>query len=201
VSFAFAAGRLPLLLCASVHSPINQSRGSGCTLPLPPCRLSGPPCRPAPCRPQICEEEPLRVDTPPEAEPFLQPDSATDNRPFSLKHAQQQASIVGGMKAWGLLEGAAATTYVEYGAGKGYLRWGAAWFRAVRLDLVNGLGFKGRARGQRTSAWQARRCQLRRGYGSQRALCRPHALLAAVGGACRRDQPLRLRPSHRAATC
>ena len=58
---------------------------------------------------------------PPEAEPFLLPSSATDNRPFSLKHAQQQASIVGNMQQRGLLQGAQAVTYVEYGAGKGYL--------------------------------------------------------------------------------
>ena len=93
---------------------------------------------------------------PPEAEPYLLPDSATHNRPFSLKHAQQQvwrllkggaarkgggcpslqqcplpphclpptplqASIVGNMKQAGLLRGAEATTYIEYGAGKGYL--------------------------------------------------------------------------------
>ena len=109
---------------------------------------------------------------PPSAEPLLLPESATHNRPFSLKHAQQQASIVGNMQArcwwggevggggmWGrgggswlccccdvpclpagpcrrsrarahpppvqaqgLLENAAGVTYVEYGAGKGYLR-------------------------------------------------------------------------------
>lgn len=32
-----------------------------------------------------------------------------------------QASIVGNMKHHGLLEGAEQTTYIEYGAGKGYL--------------------------------------------------------------------------------
>ena len=36
-----------------------------------------------------------------------------------------QASIVGNMKQHGLLEGAEQTTYIEYGAGKGYL-WCAA---------------------------------------------------------------------------
>ena len=37
---------------------------------------------------------------PPECEAQLQPDN---ERPFSLKHAQQQASIVGHMKRSGLL--------------------------------------------------------------------------------------------------
>lgn len=35
---------------------------------------------------------------PPAAEPLLLPESATDHRPFSLKHAQQQASIIGNMQ-------------------------------------------------------------------------------------------------------
>ena len=46
----------------------------------------------------MCEPEPLSLAVPPEAEPFLQPDSATHNRPFSLKHAQQQ---VGGQAGTG----------------------------------------------------------------------------------------------------
>ncbi len=71
---------------------------------------------------QVCEVEPLSLSLPPETERFLVPESATSNRPFSLKHAQQQASIVGNMKQQGLLAGAAGLTYVEYGAGKGYLR-------------------------------------------------------------------------------
>ena len=46
--------------------------------------------------PQICEPEPLSLLVPPEAEPFLVPESATCNRPFSLKHAQQQVGIHSG---------------------------------------------------------------------------------------------------------
>lgn len=42
---------------------------------------------------QICEPEPLSLLVPPEAEPFLVPESATCNRPFSLKHAQQQVHV------------------------------------------------------------------------------------------------------------
>lgn len=42
---------------------------------------------------------------PPAAEPLLLPESATEHRPFSLKHAQQQASIVGNMQARGLGRG------------------------------------------------------------------------------------------------
>jgi hypothetical protein len=74
----------------------------------------------------LCEPEPLSLAVPPAAEPFLLPESATCNRPFSLKHAQQQASIVGNMQQRGLVPegaGAGGVTFVEYGAGKGYLRW------------------------------------------------------------------------------
>lgn len=56
----------------AVHSPTNAPPGPPSTLP------------------QICEPEPLSLLVPPEAEPFLVPESATCNRPFSLKHAQQQ---------------------------------------------------------------------------------------------------------------
>ncbi len=118
---------------------------------------------------QLCgSPEEVRPLHPPEAEPYMQPDAA---RPFSLKHATQQASMVGNMQHAGLLANAAATTYVEFGAGKGYLssmladccggtvgglvmmdrrgfrgkadRWGR---RFVRQWLGSGLGGERRAR-------------------------------------------------------
>ncbi|DBA70544.1 TPA: hypothetical protein ACH3X2_011942 [Trebouxia sp. C0005] len=68
---------------------------------------------------QACsEQERLQPLTPPECEAYLKPDN---ERPFSLKHAQQQASIVGHMKQSGLLQNAERCVYIEFGAGKGYL--------------------------------------------------------------------------------
>ncbi|KAL0025254.1 hypothetical protein WJX77_010713 [Trebouxia sp. C0004] len=68
---------------------------------------------------QACsEQERLHPLTPPECEAYLKPDN---ERPFSLKHAQQQASIVGHMKQSGLLQNAERHAYIEFGAGKGYL--------------------------------------------------------------------------------
>ncbi|KAK9845821.1 hypothetical protein WJX81_003282 [Elliptochloris bilobata] len=46
---------------------------------------------------------------------------SASNRPFSAKHARQQASIVGHLRRLGLLEEAQERAYVEFGAGKGYL--------------------------------------------------------------------------------
>jgi len=59
-----------------------------------------------------------RVCCPPACQPYMVPDSL---RPFSIKHAQQQASIVGNMGAEGLLRQLPAATIVEFGAGRGYL--------------------------------------------------------------------------------
>lgn len=47
------------------------------------------------------EPEQLQPLSPPECKDYLQPDNI---RPFSLKHAKQQASIVGHLKQAGLLQ-------------------------------------------------------------------------------------------------
>lgn len=66
-----------------------------------------------------CSEPlPERVCCPPACEPYMKPDSL---RPFSLKHARQQASIVGNMEAEGLLQLLPSATLIEFGAGRGYL--------------------------------------------------------------------------------
>ncbi|PRW32644.1 tRNA:m(4)X modification enzyme TRM13-like protein [Chlorella sorokiniana] len=112
---------------------------------------------------QICEAEPLSLLVPPEAEPFLVPESATCNRPFSLKHAQQQASIVGNMKQQGLLEGAEQTTYIEYGAGKGYLchMLASCTPAARKVVMMDVRGFKEKAdRSMRHLEMQRLRCDI-----------------------------------------
>lgn len=80
-------------------------------VPLPPADLTlpAPPCLLPP--PQVCGAEPLRVEVPPEAEPLLLPESATHNRPFSLKHAQQQVGVGGG----GRREGQASCRPLAHG--------------------------------------------------------------------------------------
>ncbi|KAL4421463.1 hypothetical protein ABPG75_010754 [Micractinium tetrahymenae] len=112
---------------------------------------------------QICEAEPLSALVPPAAEPLLLPESANEHRPFSLKHAQQQASIVGNMRAWGLLEGAGEVTYVEYGAGKGYLsEMLSACSDARKLVVMDVRGFKHKAdRGMRHLELQRLRCDIK----------------------------------------
>lgn len=51
---------------------------------------------------QVCADpEQLQPLSPPECDAYLQPDNI---RPFSLKHAKQQASIVGHMREAGLLQ-------------------------------------------------------------------------------------------------
>lgn len=112
---------------------------------------------------QICEAEPLSVLVPPAAEPLLRPESATDHRPFSLKHAQQQASIIGNMQAAGLLQDAGQVTYVEYGAGKGYLsEMLSACTDANKLVVMDVRGFKHKAdRGMRHLELQRLRCDIK----------------------------------------
>lgn len=113
---------------------------------------------------QVCEAEPLSLALPPEAEPFLAPESATCNRPFSLKHAQQQASIVGNMKQRGLLAGAAGVAYVEYGAGKGYLSHMLSLCcpEARKVVMMDVRGFKEKAdRSMRHLDMQRLRCDIK----------------------------------------
>lgn len=52
--------------------------------------------------PQVCPEVDICLDVrPPESDDSLKPDHVN---PFSLRHAMQQASIVGNMQRFGLLE-------------------------------------------------------------------------------------------------
>lgn len=68
---------------------------------------------------QICsDEQPVQYLELEACQAHLQPDN---HRPFSLKHAQQQASIVGHMQQIGLLQNAEGRVYIEFGAGRGYL--------------------------------------------------------------------------------
>ncbi|BDA42263.1 tRNA:m(4)X modification enzyme TRM13 homolog [Coccomyxa sp. Obi] len=57
---------------------------------------------------------------------------------FAIKHARQQAAILGQMQQAGLLQRSRSTIYVEYGAGKGYLSCMLAEsFGAAELVLVD----------------------------------------------------------------
>jgi tRNA:m4X modification enzyme len=92
----------------------------------------------------------VRALLPPEAEPYMRPDAS---RPFSLKHATQQASLVGNLQGAGLLGAAGGgaagtTTFVEFGAGKGYLSSMLADCCGGGLGgvvLMDRRGFKGKA--------------------------------------------------------
>lgn len=70
--------------------------------------------------------------------------SKDDDRPFSLKHAQQQASIVGNMERVGMLHSASQKAFVEFGAGRGYLSCALADCapNLEKLVLVDIRGFK-----------------------------------------------------------
>eukprot|EP00803_Ostreobium_quekettii_P008942 evm.model.scf_153.7 EVM.evm.TU.scf_153.7 scf_153:76933-82022(-) len=61
---------------------------------------------------------PESILLPNNCEPFLKEDHV---RPFSLKHAAQQASIIGNMDRLGMLQNAESSVAVEFGAGRGYL--------------------------------------------------------------------------------
>lgn len=50
---------------------------------------------------ECCEDEHEHVSSPAACEPFMRPDI---HRPFSAKHGLQQASILGNMQDYGLLE-------------------------------------------------------------------------------------------------
>jgi tRNA:m4X modification enzyme len=68
----------------------------------------------------------------------------TGHRPSHPKHCAQQASIVGNMEAAGLMERPKDTTFIEFGAGKGYLTAMLAdcWPDAGRLVMMDVRGFK-----------------------------------------------------------
>ena len=107
------------------------------------------PCCAALCCPalplQLCgpHPEPLHALLPPEAEPFMRPEA---NRPYSVKHASQQASIVGNMRRAGLLQNPRETVYVEFGAGKGYLSSMLAdCSGAEKVVMLDRRGFKTKA--------------------------------------------------------
>ena len=63
---------------------------------------------------QVCPAAPEAQELKPDGAPLYQQDPL---RPFSLKHARQQASIVGHMERTGLLADAGGTAFVEFGAG------------------------------------------------------------------------------------
>lgn len=68
----------------------------------------------------------------------------TGHRPYSPKHALQQTSIVGNMAEFGLFKHAPDTTFIEFGAGKGYLTGMLAdcFPTARRLIMMDVRGFK-----------------------------------------------------------
>ncbi|GAB4817542.1 hypothetical protein N2152v2_004588 [Parachlorella kessleri] len=110
---------------------------------------------------QLCgpQPEPLHALLPPEAQPFMRPEA---NRPYSVKHASQQASIIGNMRRAGLLRNLRETVYVEFGAGKGYLSSMLADCSGVgRLVMMDRRGFKTKAdRGMRHLSMQRLRCDI-----------------------------------------
>lgn len=59
--------------------------------------------RGASCLQECCQEPPVEVLEPPTAN-WLTREGPRQNRPFSMKHAQQQASIIGHMAKAGLLQ-------------------------------------------------------------------------------------------------
>jgi hypothetical protein len=66
----------------------------------------------------VCSEEAALQEVIPDgAREHLLPDSQRPDRPFSLKHALQQASIVGNMQRYRLLEDAEGCAFIEFGAG------------------------------------------------------------------------------------
>lgn len=74
---------------------------------------------------RVVEAHEQACPQPGEPQELVPPGAPTEQQnkelPFSVKHARQQASIVGHMLRRGLLDGAAETAYLEFGAGAGYL--------------------------------------------------------------------------------
>lgn len=107
--------------------------------------------------------EPLSVSIPPETEHYLFSEETTANRPYSRKHAQQQASIAGNMKRKGLMfPPDSGVTYVELGAGTGYLSLCLTeCFGINKVALVDMNGFRLKAdRAMRHLQLQRAKCNL-----------------------------------------
>ncbi len=65
-----------------------------------------------------------------------QPSTSPPTQCTCTMHLHLQASIVGNMKQHGLLEGAEQTTFIEYGAGKGYLWCACSYSCLCRLQRL-----------------------------------------------------------------
>jgi tRNA:m4X modification enzyme len=107
--------------------------------------------------------EPLSVITPPETEQYLASGASAANKQFSIKHGMQQASIAGNMRRLGLIrpreEG---VTYIELGAGRGYLALALAeCFGLDKVAVVDVRGFRMKAdRAMRHLELHRLRCDL-----------------------------------------